>query len=152
MYYAALQGYLKEASNLVSPLWKIHFGGPPALTQPVEAASVEAVEFSVRTGATAHIQGDIPQALVKAYNTWNIDPKPTFDALREDFIVKSESAFAKAQARFYVEVNDKTFSPFRPEVGQLGASYYQKVFDIQPSLPLMFQWRRAAWNRAAATL
>ena len=138
---------------MVSPLWVTHFAGPPgADSSRSDPASVEAVKFGVRTGATAHIQGDMPLALVEAYRTWKADPKPAFEDLREDFIVKSETAFTRAQARFYIDVNDKTFSPLRPEVGQLGAAYYQAVFNIQPSLPVMFQWLRAAWTKASATV
>ena len=134
MYYIALQNYLKNIYMQVSPLWLAHFSGPPAPAgKPLEPTSMEAIEFGVRTGAIAHIQGDMPLALAEGYNTWNTDPKPPFEELREDFIVKSENAFTKAQGRFYLEVNDKTFSPFRPEVGQLGAAYFQELFNIQPS-------------------
>jgi hypothetical protein len=113
---------------------------------------MEAVQYSVRTGAIAHIQGDMPVALVEAYRTWTANPKPLFQDLRMDFIDQSEGAFRAAQARFYIEVNDKIFSPLRPEVGQLAAALYQTVGDIQPSLPVMFQWRRDAWQRAAQSL
>ncbi len=58
----------------------------------------------------------------------------------------------RAQAAFYLDVNDKTFSPVRPEVGQLGAAYYQAIMNIQPSMPVMFQWRRDAWQKAADQL
>jgi hypothetical protein len=153
MYYGALQNYLKNAYAMVNPLWVTHFSGPPgADSSTSNPASMEAVKFSVRTGATAHIQGDMPLALVEAYRTWKADPKPAFEDLREDFIIKSENAFTRAQARFYIDVNDKTFSPLRPEVGQLAAAYYQAVLDIQPSLPVMFQWRRTAWTKASATV
>jgi hypothetical protein len=118
----------------------------------VDPDSTEAIKFSILTGATAHIQGDMPLALTEAYNTWKVDPKPAFENLKEDFIVKSELAFTKAQARFYLEVNEKTFSPLRPEVGQLTVAYYQKILDIQPSLPVMFQGRRLAWDKATTAV
>ena len=153
MYYSALGNFFGRRFVEVSPLWMAHLSGPDVTPAgPVEPSSKEAVQFSVRTGATAHIQGDMPIALVTAYKSWNADPKPPFNDLRDDFISKSETAFIKAQARFYLDVNDKTFSPVRPEVGQLGAAYYQAIFNIQPSLPVMFQWRRDAWNQAAAQL
>ncbi len=91
-------------------------------------------------------------ALVTAYTTWKCDPKPTFQDLRDDFITKSEGAFRAAQASFYIEVNDKIASPLAPAVGQFGAATYQAVFNIQPSLPVMFQWRKAAWQKAASKL
>jgi hypothetical protein len=153
LYYQALQNYFVTAYMQVPPLWMIHFSGPPPNgNKEVEPDSTDAIQFSVRTGATAHIQGDMPVALVKAYKSWNTANKPAFADLRQDFIVKSENAFKKAQARFYIEVNDKTFSPFRPEIGQLGAVYYQNLLNIQPSLPVMFQWRRDAWDRATIDL
>ncbi len=149
MYYAAMGNYEKSAFAQVNPLWVTHFRGPPGNVAP---DSMQAVEFSVRTGATAHIQGDMAVALVTAYKSWEVSPKPRFPELRGEFIDKSEGAFRAAQARFYIEVNDKTFSPLRPEVGQLAAAYYQKVFNIQPSLAVMFQWRRNAWQNAAASV
>lgn len=149
MYYGAMENYDKGQVNQVNPLWVTHFRGPPGKVSP---DSTEAIEFSVRTGATAHIQGDMPVALVTAYQSWEISPKPQFAELKSDFIDKSEAAFGAAQARFYVEVNDKTFSPLKPEVGQLAAALYQKVFDVQPSLSSMFQWRKDAWKKAAASL
>jgi hypothetical protein len=90
--------------------------------------------------------------LVTAYKTWNCDPKPRFEELREDFITKSEGAFIAAQAAFYIEVNDKIASPMAPAVGQFGAAAYQAVFNIQPSLPVMFQWRKDSWRQAASKL
>jgi hypothetical protein len=147
MYYDALKG------KRVSEFWNKHFQGPPAKDgRPVEPDSMEAVEYSVLTGAIAHIQGDMPIGLVTAYNTWNANPKPAFQDLSQEFIDKSQDAFKQAQARFYIEVNDKTFSPLRPEVGQFAAATYQKVFNIRPDLSEMFEWRRIAWHKAACSL
>jgi hypothetical protein len=150
MYYDALQNFLNGRTATVSSLWMTHFSG--SADQSVKPDSTDAVEFSVRTGATAHIQGDMPVALATGYKTWSCDPKPSFQDLRDDFISKSEGAFIAAQARFYIEVNDKIASPVRPEVGQFGAALYQAAFNIQPSLPVMFQWRKDAWKKAADSL
>lgn len=153
MYYDAMQNFDNQRLASVPPLWKTHFSGPETNgSSRVSPDSTEAVQFSVRTGATAHIQGDMPIALATAYRTWKIDPKPSFQELRDDFITNSEGAFTAAQARFYIEVNDKIASPMSPEVGQLGAAYYQAIFNVQPSLPVMFQWRKDAWQKAAASL
>jgi hypothetical protein len=151
MYYDALHGFQNELK--IASLWQTHFKGPPAVKgKQVAPGSMDAVEFSVRTGAIAHIKGDMPLALAKAYQTWATKSKPKFQDLREDFIDKSEGAFRKAQACFYLDVNDKTFSPLRPELGQFAAAVYQHVGDIQPSLDKMFQWRRDAWDQAAQSL
>jgi len=153
MYYDALQNFTNKKFASVSSLWMDHFSGPDSdHNSEVSPTSMDTIQFSVRTGATAHIQGDMPLALVAAYRTWNCDPKPSFQDLRDDFIARSEGAFVAAQARFYIEVNDKIASPFRPEVGQFGAATYQAVFNIQPSLPVMFQWRKDAWKQAASKL
>jgi hypothetical protein len=151
-YYRALRNYQKGAFAVVPSLWKTHFDTRTGDGTDPEPASMAAVQFSVRTGAIAHIQGDMAKALVEAYQTWQPSPKPEFNSLKGDFIEKSEKAFTKAQARFYLDVNDKTASPFSPAVGQLGAAYYQQLFDIQPSLSVMFQWRREAWEKAAAEI
>jgi hypothetical protein len=153
MYYQAMQDFDARNFANVSQLWTIHFRGPPnPQGHHLPTDSMAAIEFSIRTGATSHIVGDMPIALKVAYTTWNQDPKPPFDSLREDFIVKSESVFTNAQARFYLDVNDKTFSPMRPDIGQYGAAVIQKALNIQPSLESMFQWRRTAWKQAAEAL
>ena len=150
MYYGALQHFENDKFASVSPLWMTHFSGPD--DAELRPDSTDAVQFSVRTGAIAHIQGDMPVALATAYRTWNCSPKPSFQDLRDDFISKSEGAFTTAQARFYIEVNDKIASPMSPEMGQFGAAVYQSVFNIQPAMPVMFQWRKDAWQKAAASL
>jgi hypothetical protein len=153
MYYDALQNFLNQRYASVSPLWMTHFSGPQSDdNSEVSPVSMEAVQFSVRTGAISHIQGDMPIALVTGYRTWNADPKPSFHELHERFISTSHSAFGAAQARFYIEVNDKIASPMSPAVGQFGAAAYQALFNIQPSLPVMFQWREDSWKKAAASL
>lgn len=153
MYYDAMQKFMNGKRGSVPQLWATHFAGPQhGAKKPVSPTSLEAVEFSVRTGAIAHIQHDMPTALIAAYKTWKTPAKPAFRDIRDDFIDKSEGAFIKAQAAFYLDVNDKIASPLRPEIGQLGAAYYQAVFKIQPSLPVLFQWRKDAWKKAAASL
>jgi hypothetical protein len=153
LYYSALQSFLRSGVGArISPLWMEHFRGLVGRHREVDPCSIPAIQHSVRTGAIAHIQGDMPVGLAETYNSWATNPKPSFQELREDFIENSERAFIAAQARFYIEVNDKTFSPVRPEVGQLGAAVYQQLFAIQPSLEVMFQWRRDAWDRAARTV
>jgi hypothetical protein len=153
MYYEAMQNFFAGKASNVPRLWFTHFSGPPSDNDSsVEPTSMEAVQFSVQTGATAHIQHDMPIALATAYQTWSVSPKPAFQELKADFIEKSEGAFARAQGAFYIEVNDKIASPVRPEIGQLGAAYYQAIFNIQPSLQVMFQWRRDAWQKAEAAL
>jgi hypothetical protein len=94
MYYDALQNFQKGVVMPVGPLWTTHFNGPPPIkNKQAEPDSMEAVEYSVRTGAIAHIQGDMPVALATAYKTWTAGPKPPFQDLRRDFIDKSEGAF-----------------------------------------------------------
>ena len=150
LYYDALQKFLNGSP--APPLWQTHFEGPPATRGGrVPPDSMDAVEFSVRTGAIAHIQGDLPVALVKTYRIWTANPKPPFQRLQDAF-VNGEAPFRRAQARFYLDVNDKTFSPLRPEVGQFAAAVYQSTCDIQPSLEKMFQWRRDAWQKAMQSL
>ena len=84
---------------------------------------------------------------------------PAYLAARETLTLSGRTASrfvahlgARAQARFYLDVNDKTFSPLRPEVGQFAAAVYQSTCNIQPSLDKMFQWRRDAWHRAMQSL
>jgi hypothetical protein len=83
MYYNALQNFFKENFTLVSSLWLNHFQGLRTPDNaPVEPYSVGAIEHSVLTGATAHIQGDMPIALANAYRTWSTAPKPPSKTLK----------------------------------------------------------------------
>jgi len=152
MYLDALNAFTRGQLS-ASTLWFTHFTGPGSTPgREVEPCSMDAVAFSVRTGAIAHIKGDMAPALVKAYTTWREPSKPSFDDLRPDFITKREGAFQRAQARFYLEVNDKIYSPLRPEVGQFAAANLQVLLHVQPSLTMMFEWRQDAWDAASRQL
>lgn len=150
MYAEALEGY--ESGQRTASLWRSHMDGLPAHRgQAVDPRTQAAVEFSVRTGAIAHIKGDLPVALVRAYRTWRWAGEVPFAKLEHDFKT-GEAPFRRAQARFYLDVNDKIASPFSPEVGQFGAALLQAVMNIQPSLPEMFRWRNEAWAEAVAQM
>jgi len=104
MYYSAVANSSKQIFTQVSPLWMEHLRGLVGNDgRPADPCTMEAVQHSVRTGATAHIQGDLPIGL-----GWVTRPgtrtQNTFQDLKDDFIVKSDGAFTRAQARFYIEV------------------------------------------------
>jgi hypothetical protein len=61
MYLDALQNFTNKKFASVRPLWLTHFKGPETDSRSeVDVVSMDAVQFSVRTEAMAHIQGDCP--------------------------------------------------------------------------------------------
>jgi hypothetical protein len=159
MYFDALANFLGQRSGAVSSLWITHFTGLASTTN-VDPDSYKAIEYSVLTGAIAHIQGDMPVGLVKAYQTWRTNPKPAFKDLRDEFITKSRGAFSNARAQFYVEVNNRYLNKYMPrvfnnkfpEIGPYVIDEGQQELHIHPSLDEMFRWREDAWRKAAARI
>jgi hypothetical protein len=131
MYYEAMQNFFAGKASNVPRLWFTHFSGPPSDNDSsVEPTSMEAVQFSVQTGATAHIQHDMPIALATAYQTWSVSPKPAFQELKADFIEKSEGAFARVLAlmreRIFLNVGRGQFAIC--QVPQFESQIFQVIF------------------------
>lgn len=89
LYYQALQNWMNGNRAAVSRLWTIHFSntGRPNMSSVLGWAS--GVEFAVVSGVTAHVRGDMPIALERAYRSYTakycLDPPPAFDEFRADF-------------------------------------------------------------------
>ena len=87
MYNRALDAWAAGGAG-VSPLWRVHFtstGRPDTGTM----AWSSGVMMSLVTGTTAHVRGDMSQALENAYRSYVskycLNPAPPFVTYKEDF-------------------------------------------------------------------
>ncbi len=149
LYHAAIKQYDANKWNEASPLWQLHF---QAALQKRRPGSLEGITASVRTGVTAHVQGDMQHALVEAYLTWNATPKPAFADLKDDFFAQNRPAFDAGRAAFLLEIHDKGPSPVRPEVAQLIIGMGEGVISGGVRIAEVYEWRETAWAAAAAKL
>lgn len=88
MYNRALDGWQAGGAS-VSPLWRVHFmnTGQPDMDSILGWSS--GVTTSIITGVSAHIRGDMAEALERAYRSYTskycLDPAPPFDTYKPDF-------------------------------------------------------------------
>ncbi len=113
---------------------------------------MDGAKHSIKTGVTAHVQGDMADALVTAYQTWKPTTKPPFVALRKDFFETNRKIFDASKAAFLLDLNDKQPSPFRPEVGQLMFAAGEQAIGGGLAVEEVYQWREVAWTKAAGRL
>jgi hypothetical protein len=149
LYYDAVQSFMAGDHKPVSDLWMRHFRGPTGRASPT---AIDTVMFSVVTGVTAHIQGDMAFALETAYRTWAAKPKPAFAALYDDFFLRNRPIFAVGRAEFFLDVGQKTQSAVRPEVAQLMIGIGEQVAAGGLDVDEVHTWRTAAWRTAERKL
>jgi hypothetical protein len=88
MYNRALDSWDAGGAS-VSPLWRVHFmnTGRPDMDSVLGWSS--GVTTSIITGVSAHIRGDMGQALETAYRSYVkkycLNPAPPFDTYKDDF-------------------------------------------------------------------
>ena len=76
---------------------------------------MEGAKHSLSSGASAHVQGDLANALETAYRSWKAESEASFDALKDDFFgAKGLAPFDASKASFFLDLNDKGPFPFRP--------------------------------------
>ena len=152
LYHDALQNYLRGNRTQFSQLWLTHFDGLRDGVSPAQPGSMEGAKYSIRTGVTAHVQGDMASALETAYRTWKINPKPPFETLKRDFFERNRPTFEAAKASFFLDLNDKGPFPFRPDVGQLVIANGEKAVGGGLAVEEVYRWREAAWKEAGLRL
>jgi hypothetical protein len=149
LYHSALMNYLKGAVTQVHSLWRIHFDG---VSPSSPAGSMDGAKHSISSGASAHVQGDLANALETAYRSWKADPKPSFAALKDDFFgPRGLAPFDASKASFFLDLNDKGPFPFNPAVGQMLIAYGEPIAGGL-SITEVFKWRETAWQEAARRL
>src|SRR5205823_5404761 len=87
--------------SAVSRLWTIHFTSADRPDNSSDFAWANGVQVSIITAVTAHIQGDMANALEQAYRSYTtkycLDPPPSFDDFRADFFAMG-GVFENARA------------------------------------------------------
>ena len=148
LYFEAMRNYLR-GSRGISALWLRHFDG---LRDLPEQGSLDGAKLSIVSGVTAHIKGDMANALETCYSSWAARPKPAFESLKRDFFEKNRPTFEAARGAFFLDLNDKQPFPFRPEIGQLLIGTGEKVIGGGLSIDEVYQWRETAWKDASSRL
>jgi uncharacterized protein DUF5995 len=160
MYYQALMADLKGESSKVSPHWKAYF----KITSRGDVDGWSAITDSIVAGVSAHINGDMEEALVRAYLSYvskYCRPKQ-FDLHYHDFFSESNrKVFDKVVADFFIDLSRTTF-PGPVDQGQFAMGVGSQPHAIGPfkfhladivlgkSLDLdeVWEWRNQAWGRA----
>lgn len=149
LYHSAIKQFEAGKWADAPPLWGVHF---QVALRNRRAGSMEGITASIKTGVSAHVQGDMATALANAYRTWKANPKPAFAELKDDFFAKNRPTFDAAKAAFFLELQDKGPSPFRPEVGQLIIGQGEAVISGGLNIDEVYRWRETAWSAAATAL
>jgi hypothetical protein len=149
LYHSAIKKFEANKWAETSPLWRVHF---QVALRARTAGTMDGITASIVTGVTAHVKGDMATALADAYRTWTENPKPAFAELKDDFFAKNRPTFDAAKAAFFLELQDKGPSPFRPEVGQLIIGTGETVIGGGLDIDEVYKWRETAWSDAATAL
>jgi LysM repeat protein len=147
MYNRALDGWAAGGAG-VSPLWREHFKltGRPAGSGVLGWSSQ--VIASIVSGTTAHVRGDMGEALANAYrsyvNKYCLNPAPPFDTFRQDFFAMG-GVFNQAQTAVMSLV--ASLGPVPEGAVKIGES-------MGPSLDIneVEKWRAEAWADAKRRL
>ena len=147
MYNRALDAW-PAGGAAVSPLWRVHFmntGRPD--TNSIMAWS-SGVMTSILTGVTAHIRGDMGQALESAYRSYVskycLNPAPPFDTYKQDFFAMG-AVFN--QARMVAMSLVASLGPI-PEAGVKIGDALMGGLDVTQ----VDRWRTEAWADAKQRL
>ena len=154
LYKQAVDSYLKQDNSKIPDLWMRHFK-----TSGSGKVTLSGAENSITSGAVAHIQGDMPQAFVLAYNSFTkkycpANPPPLEYFRSAFFSPAALKVFPESQATMFTEISRvmNTKAPFSPSIekGQLGLGIGAKYFGL--SMDTVFKWREDAWNQAKMEL
>ncbi len=145
MYNRALDQW---PGGAVSPLWRVHFmnTGRPDMDSVMGWSA--GVLTSITTGVTAHIAGDMGQALETAYRSFTkkycLDPAPPFDTYKPDFFAMG-AVFNQARAAAMSLV--ASLGPI-PEAGLKVGDALGAGLDVNQ----INKWRTDAWAEAKRRL
>jgi hypothetical protein len=147
MYNSALDTW-QVGGTSYSPLWRVHFTSTGRPDNDSTLAWSSGVLTSLITGVSAHINGDMAQALEKTYRSYVkkycLDPAPPFDTYKDDFFAMG-AVFE--QGRMAAMSLVASLGPI-PEAGvKVGDSMGAGL-----SVGVVEQWRKAAWTDAKRRL
>ncbi len=148
MYNRALDAWDAGGAG-VSPLWRVHFMSTGRPDNDSITAWTNGVMTSLITGVTAHIRGDMGQALETAYRSfvskYCLDPAPPFDTYKEDFFAMG-AVFN--QARLAAMSLVASLGPINEGGVKIGDSLGLGGLDVSQ----VDQWRAEAWADAKRRL
>lgn len=160
MYYDAMQAFL--GGRQVSKLWEEHFQFASQTYK--EDLFQHEITKSIRTGVTAHIQGDMPEALFNAYQGYvktyyansRVQP-PQFEDFHKDFFDRNKPVFSIVKGDLFTEIARITRGGyFIVGVGLLSVDALREVIASGETCPFIegmsidqiFLWRQNAWTAA----
>jgi hypothetical protein len=155
LYYQALQNWNNRNKAAVSPLWTNHFTLADRPDNGSIGAWMAGLRVSIVTGVTAHVQGDMANALEQAYRTYVakycLSPPPRFDEFRADFFDRNRPVFDRSKADFLLHASQFGPLPVGPELGQFLFAVGEPLaggLDVDE----VYRWRDAAWSEARRRL
>jgi hypothetical protein len=147
MYNRALVSWDAGGAS-VSPLWRVHFMSTGRPDNDSILAWSSGVVTSIVTGVSAHIRGDMGQALETAYRSYVkkycLNPAPSFDTYKDDFFAMG-TVFEQGRVAAMSLV--ASLGPV-PEAGvKIG-----EAMGAGLSVGQVNQWRAEAWADAKRRL
>jgi hypothetical protein len=155
LYYQALENWITGKRASVSSLWTSHFTRAGRPDKSSIGAWMIGVQLSIVTGVTAHVQGDMANALEQTYRSYVakycLSSPPRFDEFRTDFFDKNRIVFDRAKAAFLLHLSQFSPFPVGPEWGQF---LFAKGEQLAGGLDVdeVYRWRDKAWSEARRRL
>ena len=143
-YHQALQNWLNRNRAAVGRLWTIHFTGAADPDNSSVNSWSMGVQTSIETGVTAHVRGDMPIALERAYHSYTakycLDPLPVFDQFRADFFAMG-TVFDRARKILLSHVAQ--MGPVPEAAVAVGEKLFSRIDSN-----VVDGWRKEAWAEA----
>ena len=158
LYAQNANHFLNLEYDKMAPQWLHHFNiasSPVDPSQPLRY--VQQATQSIVSGVKAHIQGDMPQALAQAYQSFasKYCGVPDFDTYWEDFFPRNRSIFDQVQLDFLNEFINRGLGvsmmfgrSIKPQAAIDLANRTKLGLDIDE----IYQWREVAWKEAKTTI
>ena len=164
LYYDSLMADVKGQADKVSPQWRDCF--KVASMRDSNSSYVgymDEITRNIIAGVSAHINGDMEEALVRAYESYVSKYKrpKQFYLHHRDFFLYNRPIFERVKAEYFIDLSRTTF-PGSPDWGQFAMGAASEKHSIGPfkfsldqlvlgetlNVDEIYQWREKAWNRA----
>lgn len=137
--------------------WRDHFLIASQIVDPSQVYPyIMAATKSIISGVKAHIQGDMDQALVKAYRTYTekYSNVPPFDTFYPDFFDRNKQIFGEVRVALINELVNRGLglAAFNRRVDPNFASKAADIINMGLNIDEIYRWREKAWQWAKATL
>lgn len=155
MYYDAFQSYSNRNFGRVSSLWMTHFRQADRPDTDSLSSWLDGVKASIKTGVTAHVQGDMAAALQQTYQSFTAKyclQNVPLDTFRRDFFETNRIIFERAKGALFLELSRMGPFPVSPEVGQFVIGAGESVVGGGLDIAEVYRWRCTAWEKARHAL